>query len=96
MGLPDDDAPKTPPELASRVDDAIELMTGFRDDPRTLADLDAERRKRLRIAAGQLARPSPWAKRELARTVGRREKLREKTATRAADERTLARSGIRE
>jgi NAD(P)-dependent dehydrogenase (short-subunit alcohol dehydrogenase family) len=80
------------PELARRVDAAIELLESIRDDRRRLAGIDDARRKRLLEAAGRVARPDPWAKRELRRAARRRDKA----ARRASDERVLEAAGIRE
>jgi NAD(P)-dependent dehydrogenase (short-subunit alcohol dehydrogenase family) len=78
-------------DFARRVDDAIALLESIRDARAQLAALDDAQRTRLLQAAGHVARPDPWAKRELARASKRR-RLAEK---RAADERVLAASGIR-
>jgi NAD(P)-dependent dehydrogenase (short-subunit alcohol dehydrogenase family) len=84
-------APEQEPDFEQRVADAIELLEHIRDDRGALAAVDQEARKRLLIAAGQVVRPGPWAKRELARAARRRrrEQMRE------ADERALSRTGIR-
>ena len=80
-----------PADLAARVGAAIELLESFERDPRQLAELADEARRRLAIAAGRLARPRAEAKRELARALRRRRKV----GRRASDEAALARSGIR-
>jgi NAD(P)-dependent dehydrogenase (short-subunit alcohol dehydrogenase family) len=85
-----DDGPKQP-DLSERARLAVELLEDLRDDYAQLAELDVELRKRLLVAAGQVARPGPWAKRELMREARRRRK-RDK---RAEDEQRLARTGIR-
>jgi NAD(P)-dependent dehydrogenase (short-subunit alcohol dehydrogenase family) len=79
-------------ELARRVDAAIELLESFQHDRGLLAHVDEARRLRLLQVAGAVARPDPWAKRELFRAA-RRKRAEDK---RAADDRVLARSGIRE
>ena len=76
------------PEHLARVTELLEQLV---DDPGQLAVLDPEARKRLLIAAGQVARPGPWAKRELARAARRRQKAKQ----RATDEAALAQTGIR-
>src|SRR5688572_2883537 len=84
--------PEPPPaDLAARVQDAIELLERIRDDRGLLADVAEEERRRLLIAAGQVARPSPWDKRVLHRAgrARRREQLRR------SDEERLAATGIR-
>jgi NAD(P)-dependent dehydrogenase (short-subunit alcohol dehydrogenase family) len=79
-------------ELMRRVDAAIELLEALREDRAQLAGIDDARRARLLQAAGHVARPDPWAKRELARAA----KRRRENARRAADERVLSQAGIRE
>jgi NAD(P)-dependent dehydrogenase (short-subunit alcohol dehydrogenase family) len=79
-------------ELARRVDAAIELLESIRDDRGQLAAIDDARRTRLLQAAGHVARPDPWAKRELLRAA----KRRRQAERRANDERVLERTGIRE
>ncbi len=78
-------------DFAHRVDEAIALLESIRDDNSKLAELDAETRTRLRMAAGMVARPGPWAKRELARAVRRRRRAEHKSA----DDGQLAQTGIR-
>jgi NAD(P)-dependent dehydrogenase (short-subunit alcohol dehydrogenase family) len=56
-----------------------------------LAVLGDEQRARLLRAAGEVARPDPWAKRELARAARRRRRAE----VRASDEETLEQTGIR-
>ncbi|MBT8494120.1 MAG: SDR family oxidoreductase [Deltaproteobacteria bacterium] len=85
-----DDGPKREP-LDERTRQAVEFLEELHGDYSRLAELDDELRKRLLIAAGRVARPGPWAKRELMREARRRRK-RDKQA---ADERALARTGIR-
>ena len=78
-------------ELTRRVDDAIELLESIRDARAQLAVIDDARRTRLLQAAGHVARPDPWAKRELARASKRRRREKQ----RDADEGVLAQTGIR-
>jgi NAD(P)-dependent dehydrogenase (short-subunit alcohol dehydrogenase family) len=77
--------------FAERVRASIELLREIRDNRRLLALLDDDEGNELLKMAGQVARPGPYAKRELAREVRkrRRQKVRE------ADERLLANTGIR-
>ena len=77
--------------LGERVDAAIELLRELRDNRRLMATLSEEQSRDLLTFAGQVARPGPWAKRELAREVRkrRRQQIRE------SDEKTLAGTGIR-
>jgi NAD(P)-dependent dehydrogenase (short-subunit alcohol dehydrogenase family) len=78
--------------FAARVDAAIELLESIRADRALLAVLDDGQRARLLCAAGHVARPDPWQKRELARAAKRRREAKR----READERVLERTGIRE
>ncbi len=82
-----------PPEtdIGERVDAAIELLRELRDNRRLMATLTEEQNRNLLMFAGQVARPGPWAKRELAREV--RKRRREQVRNR--DEKTLAGTGIR-
>jgi NAD(P)-dependent dehydrogenase (short-subunit alcohol dehydrogenase family) len=78
-------------DFPERARIAIEVLEAIRADrPRLLALSDDDRARLLR-AAGEVARPDPWTKRELARAAQRkrREQLR------AADEAALAQTGIR-
>ncbi len=79
-------------DFIARAKAAIELLESVRDDRAQLAVLNDEQRARLLTAAGHVARPDPWAKRELMRAAQRRRKEEQ----RARDEAALARSGIRE
>jgi NAD(P)-dependent dehydrogenase (short-subunit alcohol dehydrogenase family) len=76
----------------ARLDDAIEVLERVREQRALLAHMDDERRVRLLQAAGHVARPDPWAKRELFRAARKKRKADQ----RAADEQVLARTGIRE
>ena len=53
--------------FAARVRAATELLREIRDNRRLIATLDEEQYRELLILAGQVARPGPYAKRELAR-----------------------------
>jgi NAD(P)-dependent dehydrogenase (short-subunit alcohol dehydrogenase family) len=78
-------------ELTRQADVAIEFLESIREKRALLAVLNDEQRARLLQAAGQVARPDPWAKRELSRAA-RRRRLAE---LRAADEQALSQTGIR-
>jgi NAD(P)-dependent dehydrogenase (short-subunit alcohol dehydrogenase family) len=70
---------------------AITFLEAVRERRALLAELTDEQRARLLRSAGEVARPDPWAKRELVRAAAK--KRRE--AQRAADEQLLAQTGIR-
>ncbi len=78
-------------DFAARVREATALLREIRDDRRLMGDLDPEAYRELLTLAGQVARPGPYAKRELAREMRkrRRQQLRD------ADEQVLAGTGIR-
>ncbi len=78
-------------QFTEQVDSALELLEAIRDDRGLLAQLDEQHRKRFLMAAGLVARPGPWAKRELARAARRRRRKQQKRA----DETSLAKTGIR-
>jgi NAD(P)-dependent dehydrogenase (short-subunit alcohol dehydrogenase family) len=87
--------PAVPPSalpLAARVEIAIDVLESIRDGRGQLAELDDEQRVRLLQAAGHVARPDPWAKRELMRAAARKRRA----DRRAADEQKLSQTGIRE
>jgi NAD(P)-dependent dehydrogenase (short-subunit alcohol dehydrogenase family) len=75
----------------ARAQLTIEFLEDVRAQRGLLSALSDEQRGRLLRAAGEVARPDPWAKRELLRAAQR--KRRE--AQRAADELLLAQTGIR-
>src|SRR5690242_16274021 len=72
-------------ELGRQVDAAIELLESFHGNRGLLALVDEPRRLRLLQLAGAVARPDPWAKRELFRAA-KRKRAADK---RAADEQVL-------
>jgi len=78
-------------ELVQRLLEATEILEQVAGDHSLLAKLDADQVAKLTMAAGRVARPGPWAKRELAKAARRKRKLQVK----AADEKALAASGIR-
>ncbi len=77
--------------FSARVRAATELLREIRDNRRLIATLDEEEHRELLILAGQVARPGPYAKRELAREARKRHKQQQ----READEKILAGTGIR-
>ncbi len=78
--------------FAERASVAIELLEAIREDRTKLLEIDPEQRLRLMRVAGEVARPDPWAKRQLADAAQRKRKAER----RAADEAALAQTGIRE
>jgi NAD(P)-dependent dehydrogenase (short-subunit alcohol dehydrogenase family) len=79
-------------DFAARAAIVIEFLESVREDRAQLAALGEEQCARLLLAAGQVARPDPWAKRELLRAAQKKRKEEK----RARDEAVLARTGIRE
>ncbi|HEX7479484.1 MAG TPA: hypothetical protein VF331_16895, partial [Polyangiales bacterium] len=86
------DSPDSDAEFVNQAAAAIELLESVREDRARLIALSDEQRARLLRVAGEVARPDPWAKRELARAA-RRKRLADR---RASDESALAQTGIRE
>ena len=84
-------APDEDTALQARAELAIELLEAVRERRALLAALTETQRARLLRAAGEVARPDPWAKRELVRAAHKRRR----EAQREADERKLAETGIR-
>ncbi|MET0340066.1 MAG: SDR family oxidoreductase [Polyangiales bacterium] len=78
-------------DLAARAEVAIAFLEAVRERRVLLAALSDDQRARLLRAAGEVARPDPWAKRELVRAAAKRRR----EAQRAADELALAQTGIR-
>ena len=78
--------------LRRAADSAIALLEQIQEKRALLAALSEEQRARLLQAAGHVARPDPWAKRELVREA----KRRRREAQRAADEAQLSQTGIRQ
>ena len=78
-------------DLVARAEIAIAFLEAVRDRRTLLVALSDEQRGRLLRAAGEVARPDPWAKRELVRAAAKRRR----EAKRAADEQALAQTGIR-
>jgi NAD(P)-dependent dehydrogenase (short-subunit alcohol dehydrogenase family) len=87
-----DRAPLDRDALAERVADTTAFLEALRDDYEALALLPHADRKRFLMAAGQVARPGPWAKRALTRAAREREQARK----RAQDNKLLDATGIRQ
>ena len=89
----ENDKPNEPvaADLAERARTAISFLQHVLDDRAVLAHLDDETRKDLLQAAGRVARPDPWQKRELWREMRRQRKAQK----RAEDEAKLSETGIR-
>ena len=79
------------PPTTQAIDDCIQLLEALAAHPDLFAEVDAEARRRLLIAAGRLSRPS---RAELTQR-GRARSKKERREQRAADESLLARAGIR-
>jgi len=79
-------------EVREMADVAIKLLEAVRERRGLLVALADEQRARLLRAAGEVARPDPWAKRELLRTAQRRRREEQ----RAADQKVLEKTQIRE
>jgi NAD(P)-dependent dehydrogenase (short-subunit alcohol dehydrogenase family) len=77
--------------LLAQAEVAIAFLERVRERRSVLVALSEEQRARLLRAAGEVSRPAPWTKRELARAAHK--KRRE--AKRLADEQLLAQTGIR-
>jgi NAD(P)-dependent dehydrogenase (short-subunit alcohol dehydrogenase family) len=90
---PADSQPETldPKTLAERARTTIAFLQEVLSDRAVLAHLDDELRKDLLQAAGRVARPDPWQKRELWREMRRQRKAQK----RAEDEEKLSCTGIR-
>ena len=78
-------------DFKRRIATATELLEAVSEDYASLAALPFEDRKRFLIAAGRVARPGPWDKRELAAAA----RERREAAKRKKDERILNQTGIR-
>jgi len=92
-----DEQPEETPRIerdgfAEKLEATSAFLEAIRDDYEVLALLTLAERERFLMAAGQVARPGPWAKRELATAA--RERYEAKR--RSADERLLAETGIRQ
>ena len=88
------DAPSTgagEPSPTARAEVALAFFEAVLTDRGLLTRIDADLRRRLLEAAGRVARPDPWQKREFQRAARRQRKA----AKRADDEQKLASTGIR-
>ena len=79
-------------KFAQQIAATCEFLEALRDDYDQLAALSIAERERLLTAAGQIARPGPWAKRSLAQAARRREEKRRKER----DEQRLSQTGMRQ
>jgi NAD(P)-dependent dehydrogenase (short-subunit alcohol dehydrogenase family) len=84
---PKNDAAST----SQRAQQALQFFEDVLADRGLLVHLDDELRRRLMEAAGRVARPDPWQKREFLREARRQRKEQK----RAEDERKLSSTGIR-
>ena len=75
----------------SDPDALITLLEEFAAEPRKVAELTDEQRRRLMIAAGQLSRPDRYTRKALRKGLNRKAEL----ATKAADRAILDGTGIR-
>ena len=78
--------------FAERIAETASFLEAIRDDYEILAKLSLADRERLLKACGQVARPGPWAKRELANAA----RERYEAERRQADKQLLDRTGIRQ
>ncbi|MBL8736777.1 MAG: SDR family oxidoreductase [Planctomycetes bacterium] len=79
------------PSLRLQAEQALQFFENVLADRGLLVHLDDELRRRLMEAAGRVARPDPWQKREFLREARRQRKEQK----RAEDERKLSSTGIR-
>ena len=91
MTAPDPTPPPDAPRLAERARAALAFFEDALADRGLLVHLDDDLRRRLLEAAGRVARPDPWQKREFLREARRQRKEQK----RAEDERKLSSTGIR-
>jgi hypothetical protein len=80
-----------PAALAAQARQALAFFEAALADRGVLIHLDEDLRRRLLEAAGRVARPDPWQKREFLREARRQRKEQK----RAEDERKLSSTGIR-
>jgi NAD(P)-dependent dehydrogenase (short-subunit alcohol dehydrogenase family) len=78
--------------LSEKIAETTAFLEALRDDYEALAILSLEERSRFLKAAGEVARPGPWAKRELAAAARERYEATRKKA----DESILAETGMRQ
>jgi NAD(P)-dependent dehydrogenase (short-subunit alcohol dehydrogenase family) len=79
------------PPTPQNIQDCIQLLETLGQSPELLAEVDADARRRLLVAAGRLSRPSRAELTARARALGKKERREQ----RAADEALLVQSGIR-
>jgi NAD(P)-dependent dehydrogenase (short-subunit alcohol dehydrogenase family) len=79
-------------ELAEKIAATTAFLEQIRDNYDVLGQLTLADRKRFLMAAGQVARPGPWAKRELANAA----RERYDAAKQARDKQLLGDTGIRQ
>lgn len=84
--MPDEPAPLD--EDAAR---AAALLEALADDPRRVAELSDDLRRRLMVAAGRLSRPDRYMRKAMRRGLNRKQEL----AVKAADQAILDGTGIR-
>lgn len=72
-------------------DEVVAWLEAFAEDPVQQAELSAEERKRLMIAAGRIARPDKAARKQMARVLRKKETARKRTE----DEALLSQAQIR-
>ena len=89
---PDPKKPVDRENLAERIAETTAFLEAILDDYEALALLPYEERQRFLMAAGQVARPGPWAKRELAAAARQRQDAKR----RRRDEGLLEQTGIRQ
>ncbi len=79
-------------DLAQQIAEATAFLEALRDDYEALAEIPYAERQRFLMAAGQVARPGPWAKRELADAA----RERYQAERRIKDNKILDQTGIRQ
>ncbi|MCC7399638.1 MAG: SDR family oxidoreductase [Planctomycetes bacterium] len=84
-------AASEPHDLTRRATDALAFFEQVLADRAVLMQLEHDLRRRLLEAAGRVARPDPWQKREFVREARRQRKAQK----RADDEQKLSSTGIR-
>ena len=78
--------------FVDKIEETSAFLEAVRDDYEALALLPLAARERFLRAAGQVARPGPWAKRELATAARERHEAKRRNA----DDKLLAQTGIRQ
>ena len=88
---PHQPSPDQATSLRQQAEQALQFFENVLADRGQLVHLDDDLRRRLMEAAGRVARPDPWQKREFLREARRQRKEQK----RAEDERKLSSTGIR-